>query len=103
METVVGTVVVVGIIVAMMTMDTEDLHQGARHIEVVEIILHQGVVHHMEAVGIILQDVHHMEVVEIILLQGVRLMGEDLGGRCLDHILLTRILKGTMLMVLESR
>lgn len=86
-------------IVAMMTMLTEDL-QGAHHIEAVETIL-RGVPR-MEVVVIILQGVHPMEVFETIL-QGVPLTEGDQGGRCLDHILLTTILKGTMLMVLESR
>lgn len=92
--TVVGTV-------AMMTMHTTEDLQGAHHIEAAETIL-QGV-HHMEVVVIILQGDHHMEAVESILHQGVRLMVEDQGGRCLDHILLTTLLKGTMLMVPESR
>lgn len=83
-------VIEAGLVVALavMTMDTGGLQGAHHHIEVAEITL-QGGPH------------HHIEVGEITLLGARLITVADQGGieQGLLHILLTGVLKGTMVVV----
>ena len=99
--------IVVGL--GMMTMDTGGLHGGPHHrhrIEVVVITLRGGRHHHIEVVVLTHRQGghhHHIEAAGVITLLGAHhiTVGDRDGSEqgLLHHILLTGVLKGTMVVV----